>query len=472
MKLILKDGEPIERGFNLKTGKYIPLDCDDWIDRHNIREVGKKNGSQNLPSSYSKTPDSVHTEIYRWINQRALDCKNDVAKFINEKIATLNDLGQSWKNKINQVEFNNTIDQKVQDMENNTKKAIGDIYLEEQKYLNAANNLSDFKKENNLTRNASYPENQIVHWLWVPAAAIVESFTSANLLGNVMQGGTIQGWLVAILLTGGNILLGVLAGWALRSKNSNRRSNRYVSLLVTIVICLLALWWNLLAGHARDVFAEAGVSYNFELVTNAFAIAFERILADPVLSSLQSAMLALVGAVVFILTMVKRYFVDDVYPGYGGLDRELKSSFEMYQSELNYALDRLFEERDSAQDYIRGFSDRFTIDKNAWDSNRNVVDSTLQNYSENIKQFDKDLMFLVNAYRDANIRYRTEPPPEYFEHEEHIEEDLLTVPVVGDIEIIDWIDFANNVRERASELEDVYKRCFAKFPKLNKPDFG
>ena len=57
----------------------------------------------------------------------------------------------------------------------------------------------------------------------------------------------------------------------------------------------------------------------------------------------------------------------------------------------------------------------------ALDKLRMVVDD----YPVNLRQYNKDLAYLLAAYRDANLAERTASPPPFFDIEPTIDEDVV-----------------------------------------------
>ena len=83
-------------GFDRVTRKYIRLDGDSWLAAHRIRAEGERRGKRNQPGPDEKLPDEIYHKIESWIRKRALDCKEEVGKYIKEELAGLHEFGSSW----------------------------------------------------------------------------------------------------------------------------------------------------------------------------------------------------------------------------------------------------------------------------------------------------------------------------------------------------------------------------------------
>ena len=205
------------QGFDRTKGEYIRLDGDAWLAAHRIREEGERRGERNQPGSNEILPDEMYHKIENWVGKRALDCKQEIGKYINEELANLHDSGSFWEKQNPEIDLDALVTQRCQDLYSKADQSVSDLDKKRAEYEEAARDLKNFRQQHRLSRVAHYPSNQVAHWLWVPVAGIVESFVSANLLGSVSRGGVIEGWMVALVLTFVNVLLGICAGRIWRS---------------------------------------------------------------------------------------------------------------------------------------------------------------------------------------------------------------------------------------------------------------
>ena len=199
-------------GFDRTERKYIRLDGDAWLVAHRIQEEGARRGKRNQPGANEALPDGIYRKIESWIRKRALDCKEEVGKYINDELANLHELGSSWEGENPEIDLDALVTQRCQDLRAKAEQSVSELDKQRAEYEEAARDLKNFRQRHQLSRVAHYPSSQVAHWLWVPVAMIVESFVSANLLGSVSRGGVIEGWMVALVLTFVNVLLGIWAG--------------------------------------------------------------------------------------------------------------------------------------------------------------------------------------------------------------------------------------------------------------------
>ena len=92
------------QGFDRTKRGYIHLDGDAWLTAHGIQAEGERRGKRNQPGSEETLPDAMYQKIENWVRKRALDCKGEVGKYINEELDALYDLRSSWEKENSEIE--------------------------------------------------------------------------------------------------------------------------------------------------------------------------------------------------------------------------------------------------------------------------------------------------------------------------------------------------------------------------------
>ena len=148
--------------------------------------------------------------------------------------------------------------------------------------------------------------------------------------------------MVAFVLTFVNVLLGIYAGRIWRFTYYDWGFVKLFAYAQGTLCAVLALVWNDVAGHVRDVYVLAEKTGALEAPDEAFATAYRTMIERPLpWESLPSAGLALVGIAVFVLTTYKMYTRRRPLPGYGVRHRKVEALHGRYQDDLNDALDEL-----------------------------------------------------------------------------------------------------------------------------------
>ncbi len=460
------------QSFDRVKGEYIRLDGDAWLASHRIQAEGKKRGKRNQPDSNEALPDEMYNKIESWVRKRALDCKEEVSKYIREELAILHDLRSHWEKENPEIDLDAQITQSCQNLKSIAAQAIGALDKQRAEFEEAARDLKRFRQGHRLSRVADYPRNQLAHWLWVPVFMIIETFAGANLLGSVSRGGVIEGWGVALVLTVVNVLLGIGTGRMWRFTHYDWGFMKLFAYTQGALCTAIALLWNDIAGHVRDVYVLAekmGAVETVETVDKAFATAWRTMIERPLpWESLPSAGLALVGIFVFILTAYKSYTADDRFPGYGEKHRKDEVLRNRYQDGLSDALAELKSARDEANTMIEEIKDRHEMDQAAWKAVLDKLTMVVDQYPMNLRQYNKDLAYLLAAYRTANLATRTTPPPRFFDIVPTIDEDVIQAPEFPVPDPPEWGGISKKAETGFKRVGEIYDQLLPRYQMLDR----
>ena len=456
------------QGFDRTRREYIRLDGDTWLTAHRIREEGERRGKRNQPGSNETLPDEIYNRIESWVRKRALDCKEEVSKYIIEALANLHDLASFWEGTNAEIALDALIEQNCQNLTSTATQSVGDLDKQRAEFEEAARDLKRFRQDHRLSRVADYPSSQFAHWLWIPVFMIIETFAGANLLGSVSRGGMIEGWMVAVVLTIVNVLLGVGAGRMWRFTHYDWGFVKLFAYTLGALCAAVALLWNDVAGHVRDVYVLAEKTGALEAPDAAFATAWRAMIERPLpWGSLPSAGLALVGIFVFILTAYKSYTADDPFPSYGARHRKAEVLRRRYQDDLNDELDELKSSRNKANVEIEEIKCRHEMDRAGWKSALDKLKIVVDGYPENLRQYNKDLAYLLAAYRDANLAARTTSPPPFFNIEPTIAEDVIQPPQLPVPDTPEPGDISEKAKAGFERVEEIYGQLLTSYQMLN-----
>ncbi len=456
------------QGFDRTRREYIRLDGDTWLTAHRIREEGERRGKRNQPGSNETLPDEIYHKIESWVRKRALDCKEEVSKYIIEALANLHDLASFWEGTNAEIALDALIEQNCQNLTSTATQSVSDLEKQRAEFEEAERDLNRFRQDHRLSRVADYPSNQFAHWLWIPIFMIIETFAGANLLGSVSRGGVIEGWMVAVVLTMVNVLLGFGAGRMWRFTHYDWGFVKLFAYTLGALCAAVALLWNDVAGHVRDVYVLAEKTGALEAPDEAFATAWRVMIERPLpWGSLPSAGLALVGIFVFILTAYKSYTADDPFPSYGARHRKAEVLRRRYQDDLNDELDELKSSRDTANEAIEEIKDRYEMDRAGWNSTLDKLKIVVDGYPENLQQYNRDLAYLLAAYRDANLAARTTSPPPFFNIEPTIDERVIQPPQLPVSDPPEPGDISEKAKAGFERVEEIYGQLLTSYQMLN-----
>ena len=461
------------KGFEGTKGEYIRLDGDTWLTAHRVREEGKRRGKRNQPDSNESLPDEMYNKIENWVRKRALSCQEEVGKYIRKELDYLHGLRSHWEEENTEIDLDALVTQSCQNLVSTATQSISALDNQRAEFEDAAHDLKNFRQSHQLSHVANYPSNQSAPWLWIAVLMIIETFVGANLLGGVSRGGVIEGWMVAVVLTLVNVFLGVVVGRLWRFTHYAWGYGwgllKLFAYTQGVLFAAVALLWNNVAGHVRDVYVRAETSGTFEPLDAAFSTAWHTMIEHPLpWDGLQSAGLALVGIFVFFFTAYKLYAADDRFPGYGAKHRKAEALRSRYSDELHDALFELKSGRDKANAAIEEIKDRYELDRASWKAVLDRLKMVVDDYPINLRQYNKDLAYLLAAYRTANLASRTTSPPHFFGIVPTIDEDVVQAPEFSIPDPPEWGDIPKKAKGGFKQVEETYDQLLTRYQMLDR----
>jgi hypothetical protein len=213
----------------------------------------------------------------------------------------------------------------------------------------------------------------------------------------------------------------------------NHRSGRRKALALTGVALLYAgfLLVTLGAAHYRaatgdiaqsppETAAPAGASLPSHVAADfdqwrAARLAWQRFARNPVgFDDVFSWILVMLAVVFGIFASYKGYRLDDPYPGYGQLERELNAARALSESRkaeycrlVDQVFDRILEEQARLLADVKANIEQYQELVSKSDDERRA-------FLNDVAEMQDACNILLKRYRQANARARTSPPPHYF----------------------------------------------------------
>jgi hypothetical protein len=310
----------------------------------------------------------------------------------------------------------------------------------------ALKHLRWFQQRNGLQhRAAAYPESQLYHFAIVAALALVEWVSLSTFYAEGSDFGLLGGVLIAMTLSLVNLSLAILSGNLLRYVNhrSVRRKMLALGAVAFLTVCFLLV--TLGAAHYRvatndiaqaqpTVSAPSGTQIPPRFSADvdpwrAAKLAWQRLAANPFgFEDVFSWILVVLALIFGIFAAYKGYTVDDAYPGYGELDRELKARRTVYETakaEYCRLVDQVFDRTLQEQAHLLS----------EVKSNIEYYQQLISTTEEQRRTFGREAAELQDAcnvvikgYRQANVRARKSPAPMYFKESVSFESYLVRPP--------------------------------------------
>ena len=453
-------------GFDPMSEKYVRLDLDRWLKKHAVLETAREQGAKNQPPSDASGLDGTESRIVAWINRRGRKTREDVSghlsDFERELAHTENDQELIvQEQKVDQVEKN-----AENELEGKVNEGRNDLSQLEKEIEDARRDFKEFREQSGLTRLPDYSHRKSA-LTFIIVCYLVEAVLNATLLMDVNPFGLLGSTMQMLLISAVNIwILGLLMGGLLRRKNHVRISTKVLSWLGILGSIVAAVGFNLFVGHFRDSVQEV-LNNRSANVLQMGSDALQRLTDDPAgLDSFQTVLLVLLGISCFGLASWKWLQRDDPYPDYGSRGRELKKKEEEYpkkydevQSELKKTYKR-FEER------LEDIRHQLQIKQSQWRETCGRGRRLVTEYSVNVGQYQDDLNFLLNAYRDENKSVRTNPAPAQFSKQVSVGEDILKPPSFTPPPETNIQGVMGRVHDAIRRLQDQYLKSCRRFPPL------
>lgn len=270
--------------------------------------------------------------------------------------------------------------------------------------------LSYFKAENHLSRSALYPKSRLLAASLLLAIIVGEAVLNARLFAAADALGLLGGWLQALIVSVMNVVPSYIIGIvALRNLHHRRMGRRCLAFLAVIAYAVVIVGYNLLVAHFRAALAIDP--------DNAAELAIPHLAANPwdIAATLDAVLLFALGLFAAGCALLDGYcLADDRYPGYGTIDRRYRAALAEYgriKRTFRRDIERIVSRTHRAIDRrVKKLHKK--VEAGATVINKGAL--LLREAEACAVHGAQVSLRLLAAYREANIRIRTAPPPGYF----------------------------------------------------------
>ena len=405
-------------------------------------DAARHDNPKTLSASLDVTESEICTHFIGLARQRRESCEVSLNKLQLDRKATAA--------KINVEQTRDSFARLLTAVEPGLEKLKSDhsasLYQAKENEARALKHLRWFQQKHGLHyRAASYPPSPLYHFAIVAALALVEWVSLAAFYAEGSDFGLVGGVLIAMTLSIVNISLAILSGCLLRYVN--HRSTRRKALALTGVAFLYAcfLLVTLAAAHYRvatnDIAqAQSGLSVLGAAPLPAQApadldqwraarLAWQRFAHNPVGFDDVFSWILVVLAIIFGgFASYKGYRIDDPYPGYGELDREVaarRAAYEAAKTDYCHRVDQVFDRILNEQAHL------FSEVKSSIEYYQQLVSQSSdqrRTFMHDTAELQDACNILLKRYRQTNARARTSPAPFYFNNAFAFEGPLVRPP--------------------------------------------
>lgn len=394
-------------GFAPMDDKFVRPDREATVKSMRLEERGGEQGELNLPPADGKEFDVVEREIIAAVAEHVDAAHIDTCNYL-----------RVYEDRLSELHLLHGLGA----IRGETKKTLGDLkalVAEWQDRLSTRRDavrasymgLRDFQDKYGLTRRPfQKPESLWVHGSVILLAWLAETVGNTIFLSENNSMGIAGGIVAAAFIAALNVALSVLVGVTFRRKNLPEPSAKATAWIILAVWFVVTLIWNLTAGHFRDA-QSAGV-------TDPQMAAITLVKASPFgFASFYSWGMLLVGLLAAIVSAREAYKMNDPFPGYGELGQQHTDRCSEYADLVAEARQSLADERNRAIEASQAIKDELGVQIRTRGKIHAAHAHLMRRFREHSGRMEELANYLLQTYRNANIRARGERPPPHFDQQ-------------------------------------------------------
>jgi hypothetical protein len=385
-----------------------------WIEHFNVESEAQANGSLDLPPSDSPNLDQFHAHVKTEFDRFKSTKKNEIDLQIKSLESTLGRLEDNrdtfsqheerYKDKIKAVqqEFNGRI-----------KTANEDVKASKA-------DLSNFKRNNKLTRPAKPMSSQFLFVMILVVILIAETILNGIFLGENLTGSSAAGMIYALAFSLVNVSIGLVLAPLIRNINHVKAGVKLFGYFIGLIWASLITAFNLYIGHFRDAITAPGGNgmddaYQANCPMFGFGdgctSAMPFMLTEPV-----SYFLVALGMMCALIALLDSFFHADTYPGYGKkslLLEEFEENLLGLKSNANSEQESLYSNFVSeGNKLIKSSIAHITNLQQTIGFIELRIKEEYRDYFENLAG---SFQAVIEQYRTSNIEARDSEAPRYFQ---------------------------------------------------------
>ena len=445
------------------TTEFPQLDVEDLCKQWRLVEIGDEDGKKNIPSTSTKSHGSNEQQIIASFSGILTERKNQGISYIqdlerqfgnmklSEMISQLKTFPRSAKNSFQKI----------------IQQAADELHSSKASYESLIKKYGKFKKTNELEYEPHYPPSRILLYSVLFVEVLIETFFNFSFFKDVSEDYIIGGVTTAFFLSIVNVgILGWFFGkncfWYKNHVNRTKKIFGWSSLGLFLIMATLLNYFVANYRVVATVATKNETIFNFNEVLNNM-ISLNHSL------SLNDWFLFLIGFVAAIIAFVTSYNMDDSYPGYGAIHRQLEESREEYNKtkvEIEEELDLI--QKNQIKE-VSKLSDDLTVNHNVSKSIIADEESYLSKLQNGHSYLEKACNVCLRKYQENNESARSKPKPKYFNKQFRFEDNFtLENNVKKNKEILNkssiYVDqIGGHLTEAKNEITNNYEAARDRF---------
>ena len=391
------------------------------VDRElKVIEQGRKDGKEGRPSQSETVVSKAEEGIKAHIIKEVVKTQTLAQNAINDEVTQRSKMVAGEPIQSIRI-LSSVLDADTDSIED---KNEGRLVAKYQDRVKSEADSNYFRAENELTQDADYPTSAIMHYVIIGFIVLVETLLNSAFFAQGMEQGLVGGFIAALLITLVNVAAAFIVGtYCIRQINHIKNKKKIIGWITLFMYVVFLVWFCIAVGHFRSLIQVSGD-----------AIEAARQIADVIftwelvgIQEFYGWLLVFLSIFIGIITTIKFYYADDVYPGYGKNIRRMKSAAVAYEGDKNTHRNEVNLRLEGAQEEL------FRLKKQTHDhvklyiastkKSGHIIDGYLQ-YQESMQGLYASL---IQRYRKANEQIRATEAPAFFSHVEKIETNYLPV---------------------------------------------
>jgi len=288
--------------------------------KRKMKKAGAAMGAKDKPASGAQAPCQTEDEVSGEFSQRAACLRQQAMDLINH----LADLFGATPLVAPEKAPNGVLSDVTTGLASARQAAHQRLLSLRRRERTRYTQLQFFMSEAGLVRDATYPDSKLEHFAVILLIVVVECLMNAYFFSQAHSLGLLGGALQMALISVANVGVGVLIGaLGIRQLGDRKLSRRIVGFVSAGAFVVFLIGFNLAVAHYRDVLAVAP--------DVAISMTVTALMNQPFSLSFESSVLFVLGAVAGILAVYKGLRADDLYPGFGRIDRHYREGLDAYE---------------------------------------------------------------------------------------------------------------------------------------------
>jgi hypothetical protein len=436
---------------------FKKIDLEEVAQQLNVDQRGEEEGKANVPGADALGLAAYEANIANYFVQEA----QATAVRAQKKII-------SYRGRIQHQDVG-TETVRLKDIHNSSRTEFQNLVTQSQRtlprlrqdLLDARSRLTSFREKHRLDHPAREVEKR-KQVGFLAMLIVLESLLNAYFFSLGSDLGLLGGWLEALFASLINNGLAFIIGWHLLRNIFHRNALRKVvgwgSLLLFIGLAPLV---NLGIAHYREAVAIAADTAQVDALR---ALTQSLAQMTPGIQRLDSWVLWTAGMAFAALALIDGLFMDDLYPGYGKLDREAHKAEVEYEDVRDELLESMDDEASSAENRIDAIAMDLLEKQQDLQRLAGMSDTIEKSCAGYHRVLEQSCEALLKRYRGKNEAHRTTPVPPHFHRRYQFTRLLLDLPeTVDQVQVQQKVAEIEALMHEAAGLKDSVKTMYADY---------